>query len=167
MAKKSVIKRTVDEVPKDSPDAPPAIPTPPPVDQASEELLPPPPGGHRLPVSTLWPKGVVQNPGGAPKGKRITTWLAEFGDQDLTLAQIDAKLARPGLTLNARTALKQLRRASYEEDGLPAAAWAADRVEGGVDRTVHLTHKQEPTMSLEDAAAMVKKIEKESGPAEF
>ena len=64
---------------------------------------------------------------------------------------------------NARIALAQLRRAMEQEDGLPAAMWAADRVEGGVDRTVHLTHKQEPTMSLEDAAEIVRRA-KLDGP---
>lgn len=43
--------------------------------------------------------------------------------------------------------------------GLPAAMWAADRVEGGVDRTVHLTHKQEPTMTEEEAMRIIKSSE--------
>lgn len=62
----------------------------------------------------------------------------------------------------ARIAMAQLRRAMDQLDGLPAAAWAADRVEGGVDRTVHLTHKQEPTMSAEEAMKIIKDSE---GPA--
>ena len=155
MAKRSV-KTQVPEPPKENPS-----------DHKTDDVprLPPPPqGGYQLPVSVLWPKGVSGNPGGAPKGKRISTWLAEYGDMDLSDDEIRDKLARPGLTRNARAALAQLLRAGDPVDGLPAAAWAADRVEGGVDRTVHLTHKQEPTMSLEDAAKVIEQA-KLGGPA--
>ncbi len=68
------------------------------------------------------------------------------------------------LTQNAQIALAQLRRAKDQLDGLPAAMWAADRVEGGVDRTVHLTHKQEPTMSPEEAAKIIKDAGLDGGP---
>ena len=122
-------------------------------------MLPPPPHGPALPASVLWPKGVSANPGGAPKGKRISTWLAEYGDMELSDDDIRKKLAGPGLTRNARAALAQLLRAGDPDTGLPAAAWAADRVEGGVDRTVHLTHKQEPTMSAEEARKMIQASE--------
>jgi hypothetical protein len=66
----------------------------------------------------------------------------------------DAELRK--LPAFAGIAIAQLRRAQDSIDGLPAAAWAADRVEGGVDRTVHLTHKQEPTMSEADAVKLIK-----------
>lgn len=127
-----------------------------------QEFLPPSPiSGHALPASTLWPKGISQNPGGAPKGKRITTWLAEFGE--MTRAEWPTAEQLQKMPANASIAIAQLLRAQDPTDGLPAAAWAADRVEGGVDRTVHLTHKQEPTMSLEDASEMVRQA-KLDGP---
>ena len=139
---------------EDSPEIPP---------DHKAELLPPSPfSGYQLPADKVWKPGVSANPGGAPKGKRISTWLAEFGQQDLSAQDIDQMLERPGLVLNARIALAQLKRAARVEDGLPAAMWAADRVEGGVDRTVHLTHKQEPTMSEAEALRIVKDSE---GPA--
>ena len=119
--------------------------------------LPPSPiSGHALPIEHCWPKGVSANPGGAPKGKRITTWLAELGEMACELWPVEGSPEFLKLPGNARIALAQLRRAMMTDDGLPAAMWAADRVEGGVDRTVHLTHKAEPTMSLEDAAEMVR-----------
>lgn len=74
----------------------------------------------------------------------------------------DAQIRR--MPVAARIAMSQLRRAMDPIDGLPAAAWAADRVEGGVDRTVHLTHKQEPTMSAEDAAKLIKDAGLDGGP---
>ena len=133
--------------------------------EKTPELLPPSPfSGYQLPADKTWKPGICPNPGGAPKGKRISTWLAEYGDMDLSDDEIRDKLARPGLTRNARAALAQLLRAGDPVDGLPAAAWAADRVEGGVDRTVHLTHKQEPTMILEDAAKVIEQA-KLGGPA--
>jgi hypothetical protein len=120
-------------------------------------LLPPSPfSGHSFPVDSLWPKGVSANPGGAPKGKRLSTWLAEFGQipsKDWPEEGSDRYENLPG---NAQIALGQLRRARRTDDGLPAAMWAADRVEGGVDRTVHLTHKQEATMTPEEAAKLIK-----------
>ncbi len=74
--------------------------------------------------------------------------------------ELNGYIANPrSLPINAKIALAQLRRAMDQIDGLPAAAWAADRVEGGVDRTVHLTHKQEPTMSAEEARKMIQASE--------
>jgi hypothetical protein len=67
---------------------------------------------------------------------------------------------------NARIALAQLRRALDSEDGLPAAMWATDRVEGGVDRTVHLTHKQEAPLSLEQARDALKALD-QAKPDDF
>ena len=165
-------------LPKDPPEISSTSPEPEvkPADLVSEPgLLPPSPiSGYRLPVDKVWVPGVSGNPGGQPRGKRISTWLAEFGDmpnEDWPAKGTPAYKRLPG---NARIALAQLRKAArdigddavdvdakLESVGLAAAAWAADRVEGGIDRTVHLTHKQEPTMSLEDAAAMVKKLENE------
>ena len=113
-----------------------------------------PPHGPALPVDSLWKPGVSANPGGAPKGKRISTWLAEFQNMSEDEWPTPDQLRR--MPVAACIAMAQLRRAMDELDGLPAAAWAADRVEGGVDRTVHLTHKQEPTMSAEDAAKIIK-----------
>ncbi len=118
------------------------------------KMLPPSPiSGHALPADSLWKPGVSANPGGAPKGKRITTWLAEFGEMPRSDWPTDEQLQK--MPANASIAIAQLRRATDQIDGLPAAAWAADRVEGGVDRTVHLTHKQDAPMSIEDAKKLL------------
>jgi hypothetical protein len=80
--------------------------------------------------------------------------------------ELEAYVKNPrSLPMNGRIALAQLLRACRDEDGLPAAMWAADRVEGGVDRTVHLSHKQEPTRSLEDTIAAAKKLIEQAGEA--
>lgn len=80
------------------------------------------------------------------------------------------------LPANGRIALAQIRKAmrdlndvepKYDAIGLQAAAWAADRVEGGIDRTVHLTHKQEAPMSIEEAQAVVKQIGADKPADEF
>jgi hypothetical protein len=158
VAKKSPQSRADKSLPADHKPEAPAL---------DADIIRSPVNGAPLPVDKMWKPGQSGNPGGAPKGKRLSTWLAEFGQEDLTLEQIDRKLAAPGLPLNARMALKQIRRAAYEDDGLPAAMWAADRVEGGIDRTVHLTHKQEPTMSPDEAAKIIKASEDARKLGEF
>lgn len=35
--------------------------------------------GKQPPVETRWKPGVSPNPGGVPKGKRISTWMLEIG----------------------------------------------------------------------------------------
>ena len=120
-------------------------------------MLKAPPHGPALPASVLWPKGVSANPGGVPKGKRLSTWLAEF--QAMPRSDWPSAEEAAELPAAAEIALAQLRRAMDQSEGLPAAMWAADRVEGGVDRTVHLTHKQEPTMSPDEAAKIIKASE--------
>ncbi len=149
--KKRGINPKSDEVPRISADHKP-------------ELLPPSPiSGHALPVSSLFKVGNPGNPGGAPKGKRVTTWLAEY--QNMSEDEWPTGAALKRLPVGARIALAQLRKAMRDPSdldpkmdsvGLAAAAWAADRVEGGVDRTVHLTHKQQPTMTPEQVAQELK-----------
>lgn len=58
------------------------------------------------------------NPGGsAPKGKRITTWMAEFGEKSLDeLPKIKSK-AFDKLPINAQIALRRIYRAN-EDDNL-------------------------------------------------
>ncbi len=145
-------KTPSDDLPagNDSPEAPAPTAKAPPVDLVSDQPPPSPLNGARLPAGSMWRPGTSQNPGGAPKGTRISKWLAIYGDMD---PKDWPEEGASGLPANARIALAQLRRAMDQLDGLPAAVWAADRVEGGVDRTVHLTHKQEPTMSPEQVAA--------------
>ena len=141
MAKKRVITGKVEASPEIS------------LDHKAELLPPSPFSGYQLPADKTWKPGASANPGGAPKGKRLTTWLAEFGNMNPKDWPTDDQLA--DLPAFAGIAIAQLRRAQDQADGLPAAMWAADRIEGGVDRTVHLTHKQEPTMSVEEARKML------------
>ena len=117
-----------------------------------ESRLPPSPiSGYRLPASKMFRPGKSGNPGGAVPGRRISSYLVEFGQMSPEDWPDPANLPA-----NARIAISQLRRAMSEEDGLPAAQWAADRVEGGVDRTIRLTRKEEPTMSAEEAMKIIR-----------
>ena len=53
--------------------------------------------------------GVSGNPGGQPKGKRIDTWIAEFGQMDPAEWPADNSKAVKDLPANARIALARLR----------------------------------------------------------
>ena len=78
-----------------------------------------------------WPKGVSANPGGAPKGTRISTWMARYGE-------IDPKLwpkENDSLPANARIALARLRHAMTAR-GLHDTALIQDRTEGSVPQNL-------------------------------
>ena len=78
-------------------------------------FLPPSPiNGSRLPKEVLWKPGVSANPGGAPKGKRVSTWMAEFGEMDPCQWPDESSDRLPA---NARIALARLRRAMVEDGG--------------------------------------------------
>ena len=147
-------------------------PIDPPANLPPAVLVPVEPARPRSPINgqpvppPRWKPGQSGNPGGVPKGKRISTWLAEYGDMPVENWPVPGTPAFNRLPGNARIALAQLRRALEQEDGLPAAAWAADRVEGGVDRTVHLTHKQEAPLSLEAAREAMKALD-QAKPDDF
>lgn len=69
-----------------------------------------------LPLPAPYPKGVSGNPGGVPKGKRISTWMAEFGEmEDKDLPVVGSKKWEK-LPKNARIALRRLRAADAEEE---------------------------------------------------
>ena len=81
-----------------------------------------------------WRPGVCTNPGGAPKGKRISTWMMELGQMR---PDEWAKL-EPTLPANGLIALARIRRALAEE-GDRAAEILLDRTEGSVTQ-VHEVH---------------------------
>ncbi len=78
-------------------------------------LPPSPKAGARLPISVLWPKGVSGNPGGVPKGTRISTWMGRFGEKPFEdWPKIGSEEFRklPG---NAQIALRRLYRANKDD----------------------------------------------------
>ncbi|MDE2107008.1 MAG: hypothetical protein KGL39_57910 [Patescibacteria group bacterium] len=87
-------------------------------------------GGIVPPVEHRFQKGVAANPGGVPKGKRISTYMAEYGEMD-PADWPDEKDASKKLSANARIALARLRRAAREE-GIRDAELILDRTEGAV-----------------------------------
>lgn len=75
-----------------------------------------------------WPKGVSFNPGGAPKGKRIATWMAEYGELDSTQWPREGTEEYEKLPGNAVIALVRLREALKKNSlGLANAQYVEPR----------------------------------------
>lgn len=124
--------------------------TPPHENMPPSSPPPSPLNGAQLPPSS-WRRGVSPNPGGAPRGKRISTWLVELGQLPPSEWPDPARLPA-----NAQIAMARLKRA-MGEDGERAAEIVLDRTEGGVNRTLHLTANQDaPPMSLREAAKLIR-----------
>lgn len=70
------------------------------------------------------------NPGGsAPKGKRISTWMSEFGDMEPSKWPSAKRLEK--MPANASIALARLKKARME-DGIRDTELILDRTEGAV-----------------------------------
>lgn len=89
------------------------------------------PRGKRLPNRTSFRPGVCPNPGGQPKGRRISTWLLELGS--MTPAQL-AKAA-PSLPANGQIAVALIT-AAMGKGGERATEIILDRTEGKVVQPV-------------------------------
>lgn len=80
-----------------------------------------------------WKKGDPSpNPGGAPKGKRVSTWLAEIGDSTEMPDDI---------TFNARIAKSMIciaLESDKDSSSVAAANLIIERTEGKLDSTLHL-----------------------------
>lgn len=88
------------------------------------------PGKKKMPIGTPWQPGQSGNPGGAPRGKRISTWMAEFGE--MSEAQL-RKIKKSTLPMNGRIALGRLRAAaSNRKDANAATETVLERTEGKV-----------------------------------
>lgn len=107
---------------------------------------------RRVPRTAFKP-GQSGNPGGAPRGKRISTWMAEFGE--MSEAQIE-KLDRAKLPQNALIALARIK-AAKAEAGTRDADCIMDRTEGKVAQPMELGGPEGGplrfTLSLGDGAA--------------
>jgi hypothetical protein len=91
-------------------------------------------GAHvkkKTPQGRPWPKGVSGNPGGAPKGKRVSTWLAHLGE----MTEYQLKKLGP-LPMNGRIALAILRDAAKNggRNANGARDIHLDRTEGKVEQ---------------------------------
>lgn len=60
--------------------------------------------------------GPSLNPGGAPRGKRIATWMSEYGQSPVSDWPVVGSAAFDKLPGNARIALRRLRAADQEEE---------------------------------------------------
>ena len=85
---------------------------------------------RKMPKGKPWQPGVSGNPGGAPKGKRISTWMVELGQ----LTQTQLKKAERGLPVNGKIALARIRAAmnAGSKQGNGATEIILDRTEGKV-----------------------------------
>lgn len=123
---------------------------------AEKRRVPPPASPEALArkKAAQFQPGESPNPGGAPKGKRISTWMTEIGQ--MTDDELTAFRRRKDLPKFAKIALATLDRA---EDGGTQANGAADitldRTEGKVAQTHNLTslnphsqHDIEQTMKM-------------------
>lgn len=75
-----------------------------------------------------WPKGVSANPGGVPAGKRVSTWMAEYGDKPVSEWPQKDTPEYDKLPANAQIALARLRCARKEDKlGLGNAQYVEPR----------------------------------------
>lgn len=81
------------------------------------------------PIETRWKPGVSANPGGVPKGKRISTWMAEFGE--MTPSKWPSKKQLAKMPANASIAMARIRK-SATASGLRDTELVLDRTEGAV-----------------------------------
>lgn len=87
-------------------------------------------GKKKMPKGKPWQPGQSGNPGGVPKGKRISTWMAEFGE--MSEAQL-RKIKKSTLPMNGKIALGRLRAAaSLRKDANAATETILERTEGKV-----------------------------------
>ena len=100
-----------------------------------------------------WTPGASANPGGAPTGKRISTWMVEFGN--MTQEQLDA-VDQKTLTQNAHIALARVRQSRNEEN--PGSNAATDlimnRTEGPL-KMVSIHIPLSPAASPEELARLL------------
>ena len=88
---------------------------------------------------TPWKPGKSANPGGVPKGKRISTWLAELGDMDVLP---DAAT----LPVNGRIALARIKKAMTDK-GERSAEFIANLTEDKKPQTYIHSEPIAPTLA--------------------
>jgi hypothetical protein len=100
--------------------------------------------GKQPPKEHRWKPGVSPNPGGAPKGKRVSTWMLELGN--MSEADLEAYLVKEfgsdnerNLPMNARLALRCIRDGMAE--GAKNANGALDTYQDRTEGKVAQVHK--------------------------
>ena len=115
-------------------------------------MLPPGANGHALPASTLWPKGVSANPGGVPKGKRVSTRMAEM--MSWTRAELEALKADDTAEARDHLAARAILRAMKNDDANADMNTLLDRTEGKVAQDFNV--RAAPTITPEQAAEQLR-----------
>jgi hypothetical protein len=95
-----------------------------------------------------FPVGVSGNPGGRPKGKAISTWMAEFGE--MTPAEF-SRVKIKNLPMNGRIALARLRDAMGSRPGaVSSTSLIQDRTEGKVSQPLNFLGPVPLNITLSD-----------------
>lgn len=97
-----------------------------------------------------FPKGVCPNPGGQPKGKRISTWMAELGE----MAPSEWPKIEKTLPANGLIALARIK-AAMGKGGEKSTEIIQDRTEGKVVQPVsgEITETKRIVLIFPEAAA--------------
>lgn len=94
---------------------------------------PSPINGAQLPPST-WVKGVSPNPGGAPRGKRISTRMMEM--MELPADALDKILSDKTRDIRDHLAARALKRALREDEGNADLGTVLERTEGKAEQGI-------------------------------
>jgi len=112
----------------------------------------PPQGGIALPAGSQWPKGVSGNPGGMPRGKKVSTRVMEM----LTWPRADllALMADDQAEVRDHLAARSILRAMKPDDANADMNTMYDRTEGKVAQDFNV--RAAPTLTPEQVAEQVK-----------
>ncbi len=124
----------------------------PPFDDKPKMLPPSPISGTSLPASVLWQKGVSANPGGVPRGKRISTRAMEM--MTWKRADLEALCQDPDAEARDHIAAKMLLRAMKNDDANADTNTVLDRTEGKVAQELNVRAGVAPTLTDEQLAGI-------------
>ena len=88
------------------------------------------------PIETRFKKGDINNPKGAPTGKRISTWMRELGEKSPD--ELDRIEKRKGTPNNALIAIARIRKAKGS-NGERSTEIILDRTEGSLAKNIDVT----------------------------
>ncbi len=114
--------------------------------------IPAPPRGPTLPAGSQWAKGMSANPGGVPRGARVSTRMAEM--MSWTRAEVEALKADDTAEVRDHLAARAILRAMKNDDANADMNTLLDRTEGKVAQDFNV--RATPTMTPEQVAEQVR-----------
>ena len=115
-------------------------------------VKPSPVNGNAFPVSSLWKKGVSANPGGMPRGKKVSTRMAEM--MTWTRAELEALRNDDEAEVRDHLAARALLRAMKQDDANADMNTVLDRTEGKVVQELNVRAGVAPTLTDEQLAGI-------------